>query len=262
MGHVCVYDQEAVAEAGVENLKEVGETEVEGKDTKACSVCGKEFPTIRRTIIHEVEECHSLGRVDHCQFKLKIFHCSHCTASFVIKRKFLLHLARHTEQEQEQEQQQEQQQEGEAQVETERDVQQVQQDTENIDPQAGVGDQGLQEGSFEEARVFVEDLTKKEADFLVAVSQLQRLEEGSTTCAHCGKKMSSKKACLEHEVCIVHQMKTDQSICCNQVNVHGDLTNADQYYRCDFCPKIFVNKTLRNNHLTTHTDERKYQVLN
>ena len=47
-----------------------------------------------------------------------------------------------------------------------------------------------------------------------------------------------------------------------QVNVHGDLTNADQYYRCDFCPKIFVNKTLRNNHLTTHTDERKYQVLN
>ena len=48
----------------------------------------------------------------------------------------------------------------------------------------------------------------------------------------------------------------------NQVNVHGDLTNADQYYRCDFCPKIFVNKTLRNNHLTTHTDERKYQVLN
>lgn len=258
MGHVCVYDQEAVAEAGVENLKEVGETEVEGKDTKACSVCGKEFPTIRRTIIHEVEECHSLGRVDHCQFKLKIFHCSHCTASFVIKRKFLLHLARHTEQEQEQEQQQE----GEAQVETERDVQQVQQDTENIDPQAGVGDQGLQEGSFEEARVFVEDLTKKEADFLVAVSQLQRLEEGSTTCAHCGKKMSSKKACLEHEVCIVHKMKTDQSICCNQVNVHGDLTNADQYYRCDFCPKIFVNKTLRNNHLTTHTDERKYQVLN
>jgi len=83
---------------------------------------------------------------------------------------------------------------------------------------------------------------KKELEFLTAVKQLQELEEGSTTCSHCGKKMSSRKACLEHEV-----------------NVHGDLSNAEQYYKCDYCPKIFLNRTLRNNHLTTHTDERKFQ---
>jgi len=83
---------------------------------------------------------------------------------------------------------------------------------------------------------------QKEVDFLKAVKQLQELEKGPSNCRHCGKRMSSKKAMLEHEV-----------------NVHGDMTHAEHYYRCDFCPKIFLTEGLRANHMTRHTDERRFQ---
>ena len=54
----------------------------------------------------------------------------------------------------------------------------------------------------------------KEGDFLKAVKQLQELYEGSCTCRHCGKILASRKATLEHEV-----------------NVHGDVSNADKFFR-------------------------------
>ena len=80
---------------------------------------------------------------------------------------------------------------------------------ENIDPK-------VVEEDVEDMREVDDEtlVSRKEINFIKAVKQLQELEEGSTSCQHCGKKLSSRKALLEHEV-----------------NVHGDMTNADNYYR-------------------------------
>eukprot|EP00092_Neocalanus_flemingeri_P023228 GFUD01025185.1.p1 GENE.GFUD01025185.1~~GFUD01025185.1.p1 ORF type:complete len:865 (+),score=198.60 GFUD01025185.1:50-2644(+) len=250
MGHLC-------PKLVKKGDKTVGDA-IKAFDNKICFSCNKEFPTIRRTIIHEVEECRNLWRKSHPDFRLKIYSCDYCERNFVIKRKFNLHLERHHRDKKD-------------------NWDPLKLQNTRIEPSSSSGilsniatlDQGsnienvdphnhdeeiedlmdpsqlnIQEHSLgvEEMKVFADDLKRKESDFLKAVKQLQELEEGSSTCVHCGKKMSSRKACLEHEV-----------------NVHGDLSNAEQYYRCDYCPKIFINKTLRNNHLTTHTDERKYQ---
>jgi len=206
-------------------------------DNKNCFSCNKEFPTIRRTIIHEVEECRNMWRKSHPDFRLKIYSCEHCDRNFVIKRKFNLHKERHHRKEidtwdpllvQESSGMPSSTEDSlMSNIETEDKGSNI----ENVDPHKEDSD------NFKDPNQH-----RKEADFLKAVKQLQELDSSSTTCAHCNKKMSSRKACVEHEV-----------------SVHGDLANAEQYYRCDYCPKIFINKTLRNNHLTTHTDERKYQ---
>eukprot|EP00090_Calanus_glacialis_P017859 TRINITY_DN27712_c0_g1_i1.p1 TRINITY_DN27712_c0_g1~~TRINITY_DN27712_c0_g1_i1.p1 ORF type:complete len:862 (-),score=195.38 TRINITY_DN27712_c0_g1_i1:91-2676(-) len=229
-------------------------------DNKTCFTCNKEFSTIRRTIIHEVEECKNLWRKSHPDFRLKIYSCDHCERNFVIKRKFNLHMERHHKGKSDSwEPLKAQNTVAEPTTSTNLIITNIEtldqgSNIENVDPHNHINEEmddfvdpnqlsiQQQPVGVEEIKVSEEDLKRKETDFLKAVKQLQELEEGSTTCVHCGKKMSSRKACLEHEV-----------------NVHGDLSNAEQYYRCEYCPKIFINKTLRNNHLTTHTDERKYQ---
>jgi len=239
--------------------KTVGDA-IKAFDNKNCFSCNKEFPTIRRTIIHEVEECRNLWRKSHPDFRLKIYSCEYCERNFVIKRKFNLHIERHHRDKTETwnpsriQNASEEPSSSASMIISNIETLDQGSNIENVDPHEHNIDESedfldpnqlcIQEPSVgvEEMKVFADDLKRKETDFLKAVKQLQELEEGSTTCVHCGKKMSSRKACLEHEV-----------------NVHGDLSNAEQYYRCDYCPKIFINKTLRNNHLTTHTDERKYQ---
>lgn len=245
LGHVC-------PKLVRKSEKTVGDA-IKAFDNKNCFTCNKEFSTVRRTIIHEVEECNNLWRKSHPDFRLKIYNCDKCQRHFVIKRKFNLHMERHSK-----EKKADSMDFMEVQNETlkaSNNIENLDQGSniENVDPRRINNEEETKmvESSYlsvdhhsegEDSKVFDEDLKRKETDFLKAVKQLQELEEGSTTCVHCGKKLSSRKACLEHEV-----------------NVHGDLSNAEQYYRCDYCPKIFINKTLRNNHLTTHTDERKYQ---
>ena len=92
MTHECPAEEEEG-----EDVRGGGQAEQEFNSTK-CSVCGKEFPkSVRRTIIHEVEECGHLARRSHPDFKLKIFTCEQCVRHFVIKRKFKLHMERHRE---------------------------------------------------------------------------------------------------------------------------------------------------------------------
>ena len=60
-----------------------------------CFVCGEQFSSVRRAIIHEVEICQSVARRHHPCFGLKLFQCCHCETNFVLKRKFELHMKRH-----------------------------------------------------------------------------------------------------------------------------------------------------------------------
>jgi len=60
-----------------------------------CFVCGEQFSSVRRAIIHEVEICQSVARRHHPCFGLKLFKCCHCEKNFVLKRKFELHMKRH-----------------------------------------------------------------------------------------------------------------------------------------------------------------------
>ena len=195
-----------------------------------------------------MEECGNTSRKDHPDFRLNIFTCDLCDQNFVIKRKFKLHLDRHKR-----EQEQALVAMKESVVATKNTPENTQEDQshsnkddsgnniENIDPECaeevctGVV---LKEVVAEEEGV----VSSQEIDFIKAVKQLQELEGSSSTCQHCGKKLSSRKATLEHEV-----------------NVHGDLTNADQYFNCEICPKVFISKALRANHMVSHTDERRYQ---
>jgi len=249
LGHVC-------PKLVRKGEKTVGDA-IKAFDNKNCFTCNKEFSTIRRTIIHEVEECKNLWRKSHPDFRLKIYSCEQCERNFVIKRKFNLHMERHHKEKTDiSEPMKSQSNASKTTFSTDLTISSIESlhkgsNIENVDPQNhdsevmdGFSDpNNLGNDQHYVEEIEIEDVLKrKETDFLKAVKQLQELEEGSTTCVHCGKKLSSRKACLEHEV-----------------NVHGDLSNAEQYYRCEYCPKIFINKTLRNNHLTTHTDERKYQ---
>jgi len=248
LGHVCPKLMR-------KNERTVGDA-IKAFDNKNCFTCNKEFSSIRRTIIHEVEECNNLWRKSHPDFRLKIYNCDHCERNFVIKRKFNLHMERHAKEKSDINDVMKAQKLAAKVTVSTIDEESLDQGSniENVDPKNVVNEEvgtfidptrltvDQQIVSEEDIKEFDENLKRKETDFLKAVKQLQELEEGSTTCVHCGKKLSSRKACLEHEV-----------------NVHGDLSNAEQYYRCEYCPKFFINKTLRNNHLTTHTDERKYQ---
>jgi len=217
----------------------------------ACLSCGLEFTSLRRTIIHEVEECSNLAREGHNEFRLKVFTCNICDRHFVIKRKFKLHMERHKK-------------DAESASETKATditaatlstAADFPDDIENIDPgmrktpnvvvmeqidskeTAGcTAAEDCEDGSPETTA------HAKEGDFLKAVKQLQELYEGSCTCHHCGKVLASRKATLEHEV-----------------NVHGDVSNADTFFRCEFCPKVFKSKALRSAHMSTHTEERRFQ---
>ena len=60
-----------------------------------CFVCGEQFSSVRRAIIHEVEICQSVARRHHPCFGLKLFKCGHCEKNFVLKSKFELHMKRH-----------------------------------------------------------------------------------------------------------------------------------------------------------------------
>ena len=60
-----------------------------------CTVCGQQFSSVRRAIVHEVEACQSLARRGHPHFRLKVFQCTVCNKSFVLKRKYELHMSRH-----------------------------------------------------------------------------------------------------------------------------------------------------------------------
>jgi len=232
IGHICQQLQK-------KSITSV-EDAIKAFDKNICFTCGKDFSSIRRAIIHEVEECKNLWRKSHPEFRLKIFTCNTCDRNFVVKKKYNLHIQRCNSSITEICESNKisvilPPNSSELHVSSEDSNCNI----ENVDPLIHSYDD-MDHVTI--AQNIEDDCVKKETEFLKAVKQLQELEEGSTTCQHCGKKMSSRKACLEHEV-----------------NVHGDLSNADQYYQCDHCPKLFISKTLRNNHLTTHTDERKYQ---
>ena len=194
-----------------ENSKELEESDM--FNSKSCLSCGKTFSTVRRTIIHEIEECRNLSRKSHPEFKLKVYDCPECPQHFVIKRKFNLHMERHHK--------------------ASPSSPQPKNNIENIDPENNKT--ALPPDTVEES-------LKKENDFITAVNMLHELEEDSSRCSHCGKKFANKKSCREHEV-----------------TVHEDLSNVEFYFKCDFCPKMFSNKSIRDNHLTSHTGERKYQ---
>jgi len=198
-------------------------------DSTSCAVCRKEFPNnIRRTIIHEVEECAYLARRGHPEFKLKIFTCEKCMRYFVIKRKFKLHMERHQEEE-EVGQQVFVGEDGEIEYHQESmEMGEVTHDTENIDP-------GHHFISLEEDKSGTEN-------FFKAINQLKQLEEDCTQCGHCGKTLSSRRACIEHEA-----------------TIHGDVSNAPNWKKCDHCPKIFINDKFRQDHMTVHSDLRQYQ---
>ena len=183
-------------------------------NSKSCQTCSKEFPTMRRTIIHEIEECRNLSRKFHPEFRLKVYDCADCEQHFVIKRKFNLHMERHHK----------------IRASSEKSSG-PQNNIENIDPE----NNKLSADATDETQ-------KKENDFITAVNMLHDLEEDSSRCSHCNKKFANKKSCREHEV-----------------QVHEDLSNVEFYFKCDFCPKMFSNKSIRDNHLTSHTGERKYQ---
>ena len=188
-----------------------GALETSWFNKKTCQSCLKEFPTVRRTIIHEIEECRNLTRKSHPEFRLKVYDCELCDQHFVIKRKFNLHMERHHR--------------------TVESSSAPQNNIENIDPENNKMPQEPPE-----------DDQKKEDDFITAVNMLHELEEDSSRCSHCHKKFANKKSCREHEV-----------------SVHEDLSNVEFYFKCDFCPKMFSNKSVRDNHLTSHTGERKFQ---
>ena len=170
-----------------------------------------------------MEECSNLAREGHNEFRLKVFTCNICDRHFVIKRKFKLHMERHKK-------------DAESASETKATditaatlstAADFPDDIENIDPgmrktptvvmmeqmdskeTAGcTAAEDCEDGPPEAAA------HAKEGDFLKAVKQLQELYEGSCTCHHCGKVLASRKATLEHEV-----------------NVHGDVSNADTFFR-------------------------------
>jgi len=212
----------------------------------SCLSCGLEFNSLRRTIIHEVEECGNLTRKDHSDFRLRVFTCNICNRHFVIQRKFKLHIERHKL-------------EAEIDMEKESDklqnpaniLPEIPDNNENIDPGKGkpqvVGEDELMEWNRTEAtgdgknKPVTLDHTN-EGDFLKAVKQLKELQDASTTCQHCGKILGSRKAVLEHEV-----------------NVHGDVSTTENLFRCELCPKVFKSKSLRSAHASTHNEERRYQ---
>jgi len=198
-------------------------------DSTSCAVCKKEFPkSIRRTIIHEVEECAYLARRGHPEFKLKIFTCEKCTRYFVIKRKFKLHMERHNE-ELDEDKEEFASEAGEIEFNQDSmEMGEVSHDTENIDP-------GTCFVALEEDRTGTEN-------FFKAINQLKQLEEDCTQCGHCGKTLSSRRACIEHEA-----------------TIHGDVSNAPNWKKCDHCPKIFLNDKFRQDHMTVHSDLRQYQ---
>ena len=180
----------------------------------ACLSCGLEFTSLRRTIIHEVEECSNLARKGHSEFRLKVSTCNICDRHFVIRRKFKLHMERHK-----------QDAEG-AKSEKETTIPanaEVPDNIENIDPDMKkpsdeIVMEQIDHEEIEECGDVPEPesttVHSKEGDFLKAVKQLQELYEGSCTCQHCGKILGSRKATLEHEV-----------------NVHGDVSNAENFFR-------------------------------
>ena len=188
----------------------------------ACLSCGLEFTSLRRTIIHEVEECSNLAREGHSEFRLKVFTCNICDRHFVIKRKFKLHMERHKK-------------DAESALETRSEkprelttaallaTADVPDNIENIDPDISktTNDEVIEQMDSKEFSAAEEGedgpetaAQAKEGDFLKAVKQLQELYEGSCTCHHCGKVLASRKATLEHEV-----------------NVHGDVSNAEKFFR-------------------------------
>lgn len=191
--------------------------ETEEERSKSCQICGKQFPTVRKAIIHEIEECNDVSRKDHPDFRLQVYDCKLCGIYFVIKNKYQNHMEQHKL--------------------TEATQKRETGKTEPLQLQTGTNKENLKS---KDAKKQIN--TKEKSDFIKAVSQLQELSESSNKCSTCGKVLSSHKACVEHEI-----------------NVHGDLSNAEQFYRCEFCPKIFANRSLHDNHLTSHTDERKFQ---
>ena len=150
-----------------------------------------------------------------------MFSCTLCARSFVIKRKFKLHMARHRAEGVE----------GAGVVEEEEEVAEERVGVEgpadrhdagaalstsdsgpgieNIDPRKE-GEEEMKRRKEEEE----EEALRRKQDFIKAVKQLQELEESSLTCQHCGKALASRKAVVEHEVA-----------------VHGDLTNAEHFFR-------------------------------
>ena len=168
-----------------------------------------------------MEECSNLAREGHSEFRLKVFTCNICDRHFVIKRKFKLHMERHKKN-----------------VESSSEAKDTAaatlstavgfpDDIENIDPdmRKTTNFEVIEQIDSKETGgcTAAEDCEEgppetsvhaKEGDFLKAVKQLQELYEGSCTCHHCGKVLASRKATLEHEV-----------------NVHGDVSNADKFFR-------------------------------
>ena len=171
-----------------------------------------------------MEECSNLAREGHSEFRLKVFTCNICDRHFVIKRKFKLHMERHKR---------EAESASETRSDKPRDITvatllnaaDVPDNIENIDPdmRKATNVEVIEQVDSKEtsgctaAAEECEDRPEtdaKEGDFLKAVKQLQELYEGSCTCHHCGKMLASRKAALEHEV-----------------NVHGDVSNADKFFR-------------------------------
>ena len=169
-------------------------------ESLSCQSCSKVFATLRRTLVHEVEDCNNLSRKLPPDLKMKIFDCDKCDKHFVLRKNFESHMETHQSS-----------------------------DIENIDPENNIKSEPC-------------NVVGKDKEIAIALGQLKELDAKSWECLKCDKRFSTKVACHEHEVL-----------------VHGDVTNVDNYYKCEYCPKLFMNKTILENHLTTHTGDRKHQ---
>ena len=178
-------------------------------DSTSCQSCGKSFGSVRRAIIHEVEECKHLARQLHPAFRLKVFNCEKCDQYFVVRKKFNLHMERHHSSN----------------------------NIENIDPENNVKIDNENVHVVVSNKVVEQPLPVAKPEKEVTEEEVKRVG-----CGHCGKTFSSRKSYHEHEV-----------------TVHNDLSNVDCHFKCEYCPKLFLNKSMLEMHATSHTSVRKFQ---
>ena len=232
-----------------------------GENDTICLSCGKKYATVRRAIIHEVEECGNLGRRLHPDFRLKIFNCDKCQKHFVVRRKYNLHMERHQHN-----------------------------DIENRDPDNN-------KATSDDETTGQDDKVKE--DFMTAVTQLIQLDQDKTaSCRHCDKTFSSKKLCRDHEVRIHCDLsfkcdfctklfaskalrdnhmtshtgvrRHQCHICAQQFKTRGNLRahmgschaaadlGMEKKYKCKFCPKTFRFQAHILQHERSHTKEKPY----
>ena len=227
----CVRCRKILANRSQMTSHVCADVRAEEAEEAACQTCGKNFATVRRTIIHEVEECGNLARRLHPDFRLKVFTCHKCEKHFVVRRKFSLHMERHQNT-----------------------------DIENVDPEDAVKTVEDEVKAKEDFITAVSQLIQLDQDKSSATKKLGRDREVGVHKDHWDKNTSSPGGVRKQQCHLcAQQFKTRGNLTAHMASCHEvEETGLEKKYQCKYCPKTFRFQAHILQHERSHTKEKPY----